>query len=170
MAKIYGSLVGTPMNTLQSCGFGGVSNRWKDGHDEVLWRDLVTTHGNLIGDQISLGMFRSTAYIDQGNSYLWWTAFGAGVSLNLGDVNHPNALGAAVNVAAVGSHDFEVAWLPTWMGQQLWQHLGYAADPGGNIELLATFAGRQPRQRPDAGLAGDRTALSAWRGTPRRGR
>ena len=142
--KIYGSLVGAAMQTLQASGFGGVSNRWKDGHDEVLWRDVATTNANVIGDQISLGTFKSSAYIDQGNSYLWWDAFGAGVTLNLGDLAHPSALGAAVNVAAIGSHDFEVAWLPSWMGQPLWQHLGYAADPGGNIELLATFAGANP--------------------------
>ena len=33
----------------------GVRHRYKDGTDEVLWRDLVTLNGNVIGDQISLG-------------------------------------------------------------------------------------------------------------------
>ena len=37
-----------------------------------------------------------------------------------------------------------MAWAPPWIGQPLWQHLGYAADPGGNIELLGTFAGANP--------------------------
>jgi hypothetical protein len=144
MAKIFGSLVGTPLNTLQSSGFGAISNRYKDGHDQIMVRDVVVMQGNLIGDQVSLGKLRSNAYIDHGNSYLWWTAFGAGVTMNIGDVNHPATLGAAVALAAIGTADFEPAWAPAWMGQPLWQHLGYAADPGGTIELLGTFAGANP--------------------------
>ena len=144
MAKVYGSLVGAPVQTQLQTGFGLISDRFKDGKDQVLWRDLATMQGNVIGDQISLGVLKSTAYIDQGNSYLWWTAFGAGVTMNIGDVNHPAALAAALNIAALGTHDFEVLWQPSWIGQPLWQHLGYAGDPGGNIELLGTLAGANP--------------------------
>jgi hypothetical protein len=144
MAKIYGSLVGQPLQNLQSSGFGAVSNRYKDGTDNVLIRDYVVFQGNVVGDQISFGSLKSNAYIDHGNSYMWWTALGAGVTLSIGDVNHPNALVNAVSVAAAGSEDFEMLWTPPWIGQPLWQHLGYAADPGGNIELLGAIAGANP--------------------------
>jgi hypothetical protein len=144
MAKLLGQLVGQPVQNLQASGYGLVAGRYKDGHDTVLWRDYVVTQGNLIGDQISFGTFKSNAYIDHGNSYLWWTAFGAGCTLNIGDVNHPNTLAAALAIAAVGTQDFEVSWAPPWIGQPLWQHLGYATDPGGSIEILGTFAGAAP--------------------------
>jgi hypothetical protein len=144
MAKIFGSVVGAPLQNLAATGFGAISNRFKDGTDNVLVRDFVVFQGNVVGDQVSFGSLKSSAYIDHGNSYLWWTALGAGVTLSIGDVNHPNALANAYAVAAVGTQDFEVLWVPSWIGTPLWQHLGYAADPGGNIELLGTLGGANP--------------------------
>jgi hypothetical protein len=139
--KFYGSLVGQPLQNLAATGFGAVSNRFVDGSDHVVVRDYVTFQGGAIGDTISFGLLKSAAYIDHGNSYLWWTALGAGVTLSIGDAAHPNALANALNVAAVGTQDFEVLWTPPWIGQPLWQHLGYASDPGGRIELIGTIAG-----------------------------
>ena len=144
MAKLYGSIVGAPLQNLAATGFGAVSNRYKDGHDQVMVRDVATFQGNVIGDQISFGSFKSSAYIDHGNSYLWWDAGIGAVTLNIGDVNHPAALAAALALTGSTTADFEVAWAPLWIGQPLWQHLGYAADPGVPIELLGTIAGAAP--------------------------
>ena len=143
-AKLYGTLVGQPYQNIVATGFGMIPNRYKDGTDQVLWRDTVALNGNLIGDQISLAILKSSAYIDQGNSFLWFGACGTGCTINIGDVNHANALGAALSLAAAGSASIEPAFVPGWIAYPLWQRLGYASDPGGNLELLATFAGANP--------------------------
>lgn len=144
MAKYYGSLVGTLVQGLQTSGVGLVSDRYKDGRDQVLGRDLYQTQGNLVNDTLSLAVLKSNAFIDQGNSFMWWGALGAGVTLSVGDVNHPATLASAVAAAAAGSGPLQALFVPAWMGQPLWQRLGYAADPGGTIELLATIAGAAP--------------------------
>lgn len=144
MAKIFGTLVGAPVSSLAATGFGAVSDRYKDGRDQVLWRDSVTLAGNVIGDQISLGLFRSTAYLDQGDSLLWFGACGASCVLNIGDATHATALASGLAVAAAGTSPLQAAWQPLWIGMSLWQRLGWASDPGGTIELLATFAGANP--------------------------
>ena len=141
--KLYGSLVGTPLQNMAASGVGIVSNRYKDGMDEVLWRDLVTTAGNVIGDAISLGVFRSSAYIDQGNSFIWPGAAGAGATLQIGDAAHPVALGTG-SIAAGTAIPFIPTFLQTFIAQPLWQRLGYPTDPFGTIELLGTFAGANP--------------------------
>jgi len=111
-AKLYGTLVGQPYQNIVATGFGMIPNRYKDGTDQVLWRDTVALNGNLIGDQISLAILKSSAYIDQGNSFLWFGACGTGCTINIGDVNHANALGAALSVAAAGSASIEPAFVP----------------------------------------------------------
>ena len=142
MAKLYGTLIGTAVQAV-AAGGAVVPNRYKDGMDEVLWRDLVTLNGNIVGDQISLGLYRSTAYFDQGNSFIWFGAAGAGCTLQVGDATHPSALGTA-NIAAVGVTGLIPTFLAAFMGQALWQRLGWASDPGGTIELLGTLAGAAP--------------------------
>jgi hypothetical protein len=144
MAKYYGSLVGTPVQGLQTSGVGFVSDRYKDGKDQILVRDVYTMAGNVATDTISLALLKSTAYIDQGNSFMWWGALGAGVTLSVGDATHPTALANAVAAATLGSGPLSPAFIGAWMAYPLWQRLGYAGDPGGNIELLATIGGAAP--------------------------
>lgn len=140
MANLFGSLVGALINA--ATGFAAVPNRFANGSNTVLVRDTATTAGNVIGDTITLGVFKSTAYIDRGST-MWWGAFGAGCTLNVGDVNHPNGLNAALAVANAGTGPL-MTEVPGNIGQPLWQALGYASDPGGTLTLLATFAGANP--------------------------
>lgn len=138
VTKVKGSLVGTKV---AAAGFANVDSFLKDGTQKVLQRDLAAlANTNVIGDQISLGIFKSNTLLDP-RSYMWWDAAGAGVTVNIGDVNHANALGAAVSIAAAGNGALWAAFTPAKIGQPLWQVLGYASDPGGTIELLATIAG-----------------------------
>jgi len=143
-AKLYGALVGAPAHAQLVTGVPTVQSYYKDASDQVLWRDTVATSGNLIGDQISLGFFFANDFIDQGKSLIWFGALGAGCTLNIGDANYPTALAAGLSVAAAGQAQLAPLFAPNWMGQALWQRLGYAFDPGGAIELLATFAGANP--------------------------
>lgn len=138
MTKLYGSLVGTPV---QKSGFPAVSNFCKDGSDHILMRDTVAfANTNVIGDSVSLGVFRSAALISP-SAKIWWDAFGAGVTMNIGDVNHANGLAAALDIHAAGAGDLIQTFTAAKMGQPLWKLLGYASDPGGAIELLGTIAG-----------------------------
>ena len=142
-AKLYGQLVGAQVQALNSGLIGIVPPHCKDSFDLILARDFVVLNGALIGDVVSLGAFRSTAFLDTLNSYLLNDALGAGVICNVGDAVHPAGLASALNLAAAG-----------WQGvggisaalvaATLWQQVGYATDPGGQIELLATFAGANP--------------------------
>jgi hypothetical protein len=141
MANLLGSLVGTPIAS--GAGFAAVPNRFANGSDDLLIRDTVLTAGNVIGDTVTLGTFKSTAFIDPASA-IYFDAFGAGATLNIGDVNHVNGLTAAVSIAAAGSASLNGAFSAAKMGYPLWQRLGYASDPGGLITLIATFAGANP--------------------------
>ena len=145
MAKLYGQLVGAPVQGLLTTGAGLASNDFKDSTDLVLWRDFATTRGNVIGDQVSMGLYPSRAWLDPVRCQYVYDAFGAGCTLNIGDATHPSGLVAARNIAAVGAPLlFAQTTAAAVMSQPLWQRLGWASDPGGQIELLATFAGANP--------------------------
>ena len=144
MAKLYGQIVGAPRQNLLATGAGLVSNDYKDSTDQVLWRDYATTAGNVIGDQVSLGLYSSKALFDVNRSFVYFDAFGAGCTVNVGDATHPSALAAAKSVAAAGILGFTATPYGLLVALPLWQRLGWASDPGGQIELLATFAGANP--------------------------
>lgn len=135
---LLGQLVGA--NVAKS-GFAGVLNRFKDGSDDILIRDYANVlNTNLIGDIIVLGTFKSTAFIDPA-AMLWFDAFGAGVTLNIGDVNHANGLAAALDVSGAGSANLIKTFTASKMGDPLWKRLGYASDPGGLLTIQAVIAG-----------------------------
>lgn len=139
MATLYGALVGALIQAGK--GFAGVSNRFKDGSDDILIRDTVAlTTANLIGDVIVLGTFKSNAYIDPAAT-LWNDALGASVTLNIGDSVHPTGLASALAVTNAGNAAIHKAFTPVMMGYPLWQKLGYSADPGGFLTLQAVIAG-----------------------------
>lgn len=137
---LLGSLVGTPA---AAAGFAGIPNRFANGSDDILVRDTVGfTSANVIGDYAVLGTFKSTAYLSP-SCKMWWDAFGTSVTLNVGDVNHPTGLTSGLDIHAAGNGDLAVTFNASKMGQPLWKRLGYATDPGGNIQLLAIIAGAQ---------------------------
>lgn len=140
MANIKGSLVGTPS---ASSGFPGIPNTFKDGTDDILVRDTVLTAGNIINDTVTLGVFKSTAFISAGST-LYFDAFGAGATLDIGDANHTQGFAAGLDIHAAGTAALQQTFTAAKMGQPLWQRLGYGADPGGNITLIGTFKGANP--------------------------
>ena len=146
-AKLYGQMAGVPIQTLQSgVALASASRLARESADHVLWRDQVAIPaGALVGDQVSLGIFRASAFLDTRGSVLFYDAFGAGVTLNIGDVNFPaGGRSSALSVAASGTFAMFTPPPAAQIVAPLWQRLGYAASPGGNIELLATWGGAAP--------------------------
>lgn len=145
VAKLYGNLAGQPVHALMSGLIGIVPSVCKDSTDLVLARDYVTLNNNVIGDQVSLGAFKSTAFIDFGSSWLLCDALGAGCTVNVGDATYPSGL-IVMNVQSWGWKPLQSldAGNPGGVGWALWQRLGYPADPNRLIELLAVFAGANP--------------------------
>jgi hypothetical protein len=123
-----------------------VSNLYKDSRDQILWRDYVTTNGNVINDTVSMGLYPSNTYIDVMKSWFAFDAFGAGVLVNIGDATYPAGIRANWGVPALGvSRLYPQGGLAdSMLKTALWQKLGYPADPGGNLELLAQFVGANP--------------------------
>lgn len=96
-------------------------------------------------DTISLGVLPSTAILDPVASVVAFDDMGTSITLSVGDATHATAL---VNAADVATAAGQISALKSvdiinW-GYPLWKMLGYAADPGGNIELLATLGGGDP--------------------------
>jgi hypothetical protein len=145
MAKLYGSLVGTPVQGLMTSGAGFIPSDYKDGHDLILWRDYVTANNNVVGDQISFGLYPTQAYFDPYRPVLHFAPFGTGCTLNIGDVNHPTGIQAALSIATQGNSKlWPLSAMAPLYAQPLWQRLGYPTDPGGMLELLGTFGGANP--------------------------
>jgi hypothetical protein len=149
VATLRGQFVATPVQSLLATGAGFISSLYKDGTDQVLVRDYVTMQGNLMGDVISLCVLKSTALIDPYRSWIVNDACGASVRLRVGDVNFPTAgLVSPIGLTAAGR-----ATPFKGVAQRLWQWLGYASDPGGNIELLGTIIGANPTDGASIGWA-----------------
>lgn len=144
MTKVYGQLVGAQVNLLNTGGVGIVPAFLKDWTDQVICRDYVTLAGNVIGDQVSLGFFKPTAFIDLFNCFLLKDALGAGVTCNIGDVSNVSGLAAAIALSAAGWVGIKPGFNSPGIIGPLWQRLSYPTQPVGDLELLLTFAGANP--------------------------
>jgi hypothetical protein len=139
MAKLYGNLVGSQVQALAQGRIGIVPPHCKDTPDQVLWRDYAVFQGAAVGDTISMGVLKSTALVDPLNSVIANDAM-TGVRWDLGDVSFPTAFAAALNVEWGQTVPLVAAMKANLVAAPLWQLLGYLADPGRPIELLARIA------------------------------
>jgi hypothetical protein len=146
MTKLYGQLIGAPLQNLRTTGMlSPIAPVYGNSRDALLVRDGVTLNGNVIGDTISLATLRATAFIDPVFSIIAWEALGAGVTLSIGDAAHPGGLLSAYSVAGASNTGMVAFGFPAaQIAAPLWQRLGYASNPGGVIELLASFGGANP--------------------------
>ena len=143
MAKLYGLLSGQAVQTLISgAALRSAPPACGGSADQVLWRDMATTNGNLIGDVVSLGSFRPTAIIDAFNSQMWFGS-AAATTVSFGDATFPAGLRAAFAMPG-GATPILTPPPAARVIAPLWQLLGYAASPGLNIELLATLGAVNP--------------------------
>jgi hypothetical protein len=145
MAKLLGLMIGQPVVALQQSGAGFISNDYSGAADKVLWRDYVITNNNVIGDQISLGWFGSASYLDVTRAQYQCDNMGGAMTLSFGDATHPAGLRAAFAPAfGTTARLWDPALAQKAIMQPLWQRLGWAADPGGMIELLGTIGAVNP--------------------------
>lgn len=134
-------LYGTNGALIQTAGAQLVPNRFKDGSETVLLKDTVQfTSANVIGDQVFMGAFKSNTYLDPA-AVCWFDAFGTGVTMNIGDVNHAAGLASALAISSAGSANIWKGFTAAKMLYPLWQALGYSSDPGGLLTLYGTIAG-----------------------------
>lgn len=142
MTTSYGALVGAVILAANSVPL--VSAAYRGGRDQVLIRDRF--EGDLAqNDLLSLGKIAADAIINPINSIIWFDDLGTSVTMDIGDATDEDALVAAQDVAAAAgscsilkSVDIANYWKP------LWEQLGMASNPGGEIELFAKFEAANP--------------------------
>lgn len=142
MTTFYGALIGSVVNDLKSTPLVSVAH--KGGMDKVLIRDRWTGDAAQ-NDLISLGKLSSKAVINPITSFIWFTDLGTSVTMDVGSAATENALVAAADVAtAAGSVSVLASVAITNHWKTLWELLGLATDPGGEIELFAKLEGANP--------------------------
>lgn len=144
MADFYGALVGAVLSASQSVPL--VPAALKGGQDHVLIRDTIELADAFAqNDRISLGKIRADAIINPVASVIYFDDLGTSITMDVGDALDEDALVAAQDVATAAgscalykSVDIANYWKP------LWQVLGRASNPGGEIELFAKLEGGNP--------------------------
>lgn len=92
-------------------------------------------------------------------SRIWFDDFGTNATvLDIGDANDPDGLADGIDVASgAGNADPFAAIGVAEVGDPFWKILGYAADPGGELNITATLLGG------DATAAADVAWLLVWK-------
>jgi len=141
MAKLYGELVGVAYSGA-SATVQATSSAHEKGTDHILIRDRIELAAAAINDTISLGKFGSNAMLDPLGCQIYFDDLGTSVTMNVGIATDDDALVATQDVAsAAGNFSlFKSVDIANWF-KPLWQVVGLSADPGGQIELLATVKG-----------------------------
>jgi hypothetical protein len=93
-----------------------------------------------IGSVVVMGRLPARAVILP-QALLQFGAHGASVTVDVGVAGAPACLASAVSVANAGSSPLLEAMAANAAQRMLWQHAGLASDPGGELELIATYAG-----------------------------
>lgn len=145
MAKLYGTLVGQAYNPGNATP-RRTNHAHEKGTDHVLIRDTITLAAAPVNDTISLGKFGSNAFLDPECCMIRHDDLGATTTLDIGReaigalAAAPQALITAQDVStAAGSFSlFKSVPINNYF-KPLWQVLGLASDPGGEIELIATI-------------------------------
>ena len=99
---------------------------------------------NVVNDTLFISRVPSNAIIKPSSTILH-DALGAGVTMNVGFAETPagarTALGSALAVATAGTKAGMAAVTTANLLNRVWQLAGLAADPGREIDLVATITG-----------------------------
>jgi hypothetical protein len=95
--------------------------------------------GNSTTSKASIGKLPSHAVIDP-SSKVYFGAAGGTATFDIGDVNDPDGLATDIDMSAAGSADLLEAVAAADKLDPLWTHLGYATDPGGQLDLYISVA------------------------------
>ena len=95
---------------------------------------------NEINSKCWLGKVPSFAVLNPA-SLIYFGAFGADVTLDIGDAKDPDGLATLIAVASAGNSPIMEAISAQNFNKQLWEHLGYAKDPKTLLDLYGTVKG-----------------------------
>lgn len=139
MAKLYGALVG--LAYVAGAVAKSTSSAHEKGTDHILRRDRIELAAAPVNDQVSLLVVPSNTVLDPLECFVHYDGLGASVTLNAGIAGSDAALFTGHAASAAGNASlFKSVDIANWF-KPLWQLVGLAADPGGNIELLLTIKG-----------------------------
>lgn len=144
MAKLFGELVGIAYSGTSAVA-KATNHAHEKGTDNILRRDRIVLAAAPVNDTISLGKFGSNCYLDPEACIIRHDDLGATTTLDIGReaigavAAAPQAFIAAQDVStAAGTFNlFKSIPIQNYF-KPLWQVLGLASDPGGEIELIAT--------------------------------
>ncbi|MBI1684459.1 hypothetical protein [Caulobacter hibisci] len=123
MAKFYGSLVGTPKQSVRPIP---TSHQHENGTDHVLVRDTIELAA-AANDTVQLAVLGWETVLAPTGTF-WFDDLGTGCTISVGDVTYPNALCNAQDVAtAAGSALLLKSVDIANYFKPLWQQLGYAS-------------------------------------------
>lgn len=106
--------------------------------NRTLLGKVALSNGDSAASIVHFGKVPSSAYL-RPSAKLFADAIAGATSVSLGDATYPTALMSAVNISAGGSFAANSAVAIANYTKQLWQMLGYAADPGGEIDIILTL-------------------------------
>lgn len=144
MSTLYGSKVGSVINALTSTPL--IPAAYKGGEECIFVRDVCEVAASAAqNDLISLGSLPSDAVINPVTSVIYFDDMGTSITMDVGSAATENALVAAQDVAtAAGSCSVLKSVDVANYHKPLWEVLGLASDPGGEIELFAKLEGGDP--------------------------
>ena len=108
------------------------------------WVDVVeVSAAAAIGSTYTFARLPSDCHLDCGLSTVHFDDLSTGATtLDIGDASNDDGLATDIDVnAGAGSALIAEAHPIEDYGKPLWQLLGYSADPGGTIDLVAKLAG-----------------------------
>lgn len=132
----YGSHVRAAANELPK---GQADTRYFDNRLRNLFEKVTFIAGDSVGSTGYFGQLPSDAIIDP-TSKIYHGAAGGTTDLDIGDINDPDGFATDIDISLAGSADFLEAVLAADKIKPLWELLGYASDPGGNLDLYCTIA------------------------------
>lgn len=141
MTMRYGSLVGHAYSGASAVATP-TSSAHENGTDHIIARDTIELAAAPANDTIFLARVPSNTVLDPDECRVWFDDLGTSVTMDVGDSSNVDGLADGVDVAtAAGSFNLMVTVNIADFFKPVWQQLGYAADPGGYLDLYATILG-----------------------------
>ena len=110
------------------------------GRVRVAMDEIEATAAMAIADRIFLAKLPSDCVLLP-ISTLYFDDLGTAPTLDFGDAVDPNGLASVISAATAGSESLMSVVDIVNYGQRLWELLGHASDPGGQIDLFLTIVG-----------------------------
>lgn len=114
--------------------------RYYRGQTDHVFDTAKFASGDEIASKCYLGEVPSRAVLLP-QSIIYFGAFGASCTLNIGDAQNDDGLATLINVASAGNSPLLEAVTAENIVKPLWELIGYTTDPDRMIDLYASVAG-----------------------------